>query len=71
MAGTAPKTKAKKTLRVVGVAEAAEILGIRKQNLYRLRSNGELPEPIEELAAGPVWDRAEMEKCARERAKRK
>lgn len=56
---------------LVGVAESAEILGIRKQNLYRLRDNGELPDPRVELASGPVWDRKAMEECAKERRKAK
>lgn len=39
----------------VGVAEVADILGVSKQRVSELRGGPGFPEPVTELAAGPVW----------------
>ncbi len=41
--------------RFVGVAEIAGMLGVTKQRVSELRGTPGFPEPVAELAAGPVW----------------
>ena len=48
--------------QLVGVKEAAEILGWDPRRVATYRSRGSFPEPIAELAAGPVWTRRQIEK---------
>lgn len=59
---------------LVGVGEASEMIGLPKPRIARLREQGRMPEPIAELAAGPVWIQPEVEELAatlaRERAAR-
>jgi hypothetical protein len=52
--------------KYVGLAEAARILGVKKQNV---RSLAALPKP-EELMAGPIWKRTVIEAFAEERKAR-
>jgi len=40
---------------LVGVAEGAAILKVSKQRVSELRDRPGFPEPIAELASGPVW----------------
>lgn len=48
--------------RLVGTAEAAAILRVERPRIGRWRALGnKLPEPIAELAAGPVWLRSDIE----------
>jgi electron transfer flavoprotein alpha/beta subunit len=52
---------------VVGVTRAAEILGIPKPNVSRMRRQGRMPEPLEQDGPGaPVFVRSEVEALARE-----
>ncbi|WP_010501332.1 helix-turn-helix transcriptional regulator [Paenibacillus elgii] len=46
---------------LVGLSEAAEILGWSKQqiNVYLMR--GKFPEPIQRLASGPIWTQKRIE----------
>ncbi len=39
-----------------GVAEVAELLCISKSALAERRRRGRFPEPLVELACGPIWD---------------
>lgn len=41
--------------RIMGVAEAAALLGVSKQRVVELRRDGRLPREIAQLASGPVW----------------
>lgn len=50
----------------VGVAEAAEVLGLPKPRIYRLQEQGRMPEPVLELQSGPLFLRAEVEALAAE-----
>jgi hypothetical protein len=43
------------TRRLVGVAEAAAILGWDKRRVATYVKRGSFPEPVEELAGGRVW----------------
>lgn len=47
-----------------GTAEAAESLDLPKSHMYRLRDSGRLPEPVAELANGPVFIGAEIDALA-------
>jgi hypothetical protein len=55
-------------LRLGGVHEVAELLGIGKSALADRRRGLGFPKPLAELACGPVWDLDEIEdyKLARE-----
>ena len=61
-------------LDLVGVTEAAELLGISKAALCERRRRSLLggepvgfPEPVAELRCGPVWRRGQLERYRRER----
>lgn len=47
--------------RLVGVAEAAELLGWKKQKVATYITRGVFPEPIQRLASGPIWLRSQIE----------
>jgi predicted DNA-binding transcriptional regulator AlpA len=49
---------------IVGTTEAAELLGMSRQRIHELRSAGRFPEPMVELAAGPIWLRRAIEAFA-------
>jgi hypothetical protein len=46
---------------LVGSKEAAELLGVERPRIGRLQRQGVMPEPLFELAAGPVWLRSQVE----------
>lgn len=51
---------------VVGVTQAAEMLGVPKSNISRLRSQGRMPEPVPQEGPGaPVWLKPEVEELAK------
>jgi serine/threonine protein kinase len=43
-------------MRMGGVTEVAEMLGVSRQRLAKLRERADFPDPLGELAQGPVWD---------------
>jgi eukaryotic-like serine/threonine-protein kinase len=43
-------------VRVGGVTEVADVLGVSRQRLAKLRDRADFPSPLGELAQGPVWD---------------
>ena len=45
---------------LLGVAEAAEFLGVSKTRVGNLREQSYFPEPAVELASGPVWRRIDL-----------
>jgi predicted DNA-binding transcriptional regulator AlpA len=45
---------------LVGIAEAAAYLGIRKQRIWRLIQQGSMPKPVGSLTCGQVWIREEL-----------
>jgi hypothetical protein len=51
---------------LVGVAEAAEILGWDKRRIITYVNRGSFPEPLTSLASGRVWLREDVEAYARE-----
>jgi len=47
--------------QLVGVAEAAKIIGVKKPNFIRdFVSKNWFPKPIAELASGRIWNREEI-----------
>jgi hypothetical protein len=48
-------------LDLVGVTEAAEILGTTANAISSRRARGSLPEPIVTLSCGPIWHRGDIE----------
>ena len=45
---------------LLGVAETAELLGVSKTRVGNLREQSYFPEPVVELASGPVWRRIDL-----------
>jgi serine/threonine protein kinase len=43
-------------MRMGGVTEVAEMLGVSRQRVAKLRGRPDFPDPLGELAQGPVWD---------------
>ena len=58
--------------RLVGVAEAATLLGWDRRRIFTYLSRGSFPEPVAGLASGRVWLRSDIEAFAqtRRRARR-
>lgn len=50
---------------LLGVGEAAAVLGVARQRLYQLRARVDFPAPFVELACGPIWLRDDIEAFAR------
>lgn len=48
-------------LDLVGLAEAADVLGVTPGVVSSRRSRGSFPEPIVTLKSGPVWHRSDIE----------
>lgn len=40
---------------LAGSQEVAQILGVSRQQLRNLIARGDFPEPVAQLACGPVW----------------
>lgn len=58
-------------LDLVGTAEAAAMLGVERPRIGRWKKKGVLPEPVCEIAAGPVWFRWQIEEVKGERERRR
>jgi hypothetical protein len=50
--------------RIVGVAEAAEIMGWDKRRVVTYIDRGQFPEPLTSLASGRIWLREDIESFA-------
>jgi len=46
---------------LVGTQEVRKILGLSRQRLHELRSEGRFPQPVLDLASGPLWLRPAVE----------
>jgi hypothetical protein len=55
---------------LVGVAEVAAMLGVRKSGLANRRKAPVFPAPVAQLAAGPVWTREQIVAYAADRSDR-
>lgn len=49
---------------LAGVAEAAEVMGWDKRRVITYIDRGRFPEPVQSLASGRVWLRADVERYA-------
>lgn len=59
-------------LDLVGTAEAADnVLHVERPRIGRWRKAGLMPPPLGEIAAGPVWDRSQIEATVPERERRR
>jgi len=52
--------------QIVGVAEAAEIMGWDKRRVVTYLDRGQFPEPLTSLASGRIWLREDIERFADE-----
>jgi predicted DNA-binding transcriptional regulator AlpA len=52
--------------RLMGTTEIAKLLGVSRQRVGQLAQGGTFPEPVARLAAGPIWESADIERWARE-----
>ena len=53
-------------IQLMGTAEIAKLLGVSRQRVSQLSHSDGFPEPVARLAAGPVWQTADVERWARE-----
>lgn len=49
---------------LVGLMDAAQMLGVPKPRVYRLEEQGRMPEPVAKLSSGPVYLRSEVQALA-------
>lgn len=56
---------------LIGTAEAADILQVERPRIGRWKKNRLLPEPMLELASGPIWQRQDIEAVLEERERRR
>jgi len=52
-------------MEYVGARELALLLGLGDEEVGELAAAGDFPEPLMELASGPVWELADIEDWAR------
>jgi predicted DNA-binding transcriptional regulator AlpA len=50
----------------MGTTEIAKLLGVSRQRVGQLAQAESFPEPVARLAAGPIWESADIERWARE-----
>ncbi len=50
-----------RALRLAGLAETAEMLGVTKRTALEYTKRDDFPDPLARLASGPVWDAADVE----------
>jgi hypothetical protein len=56
-------------VKLAGVREAAEIFHVSRQRVSQLDAEGKLPDPIDRIAAGPVWKASDLELMAKKRGR--
>jgi predicted DNA-binding transcriptional regulator AlpA len=49
---------------LAGLAEVAAICGVTKDTALKYARRSDFPKPLDRLAAGPVWSRADVEAWA-------
>jgi hypothetical protein len=55
---------------LLGSQEVAELLGLTREGVRQRRRHPDFPEPIQTLAATPVWTRDQIVEYARQRSER-
>jgi hypothetical protein len=58
------------TPELVGVSEAASLLGWDRRRVATYAQRGVFPEPVASLASGRVWRREDVEAFGRQRVRR-
>jgi hypothetical protein len=53
--------KAEQPLKLAGSKEASRMLGIPYDTFHTMRKRRQLPEPVAELACGPIWLVSDLE----------
>src|SRR3954454_13617899 len=56
---------------LAGAAEAADILGVTRQQVDRLAARPDFPKPVAVLRAGRIWRTRDIERWARQHADRR
>jgi predicted DNA-binding transcriptional regulator AlpA len=51
-------------VRIVGLAEIAELFGVSKRTASRYALRGDFPRPVARLRAGPIWMEDEVRSWA-------
>jgi len=54
------RRESRRTSPAVGMAEAADLLGVTRQRIHQYIQQGRFPQPVAELRAGPVWARDDV-----------
>jgi len=54
-------------VRLAGVREVAELLGVSRQRVSQLAEKPDFPKPLDRIAAGPVWRLADVKAWAKGR----
>lgn len=57
-------------LRLMGLTEIAEALGISRQRVDQLTRREDFPKPAAVLASGRIWKTEDIEKWAREEGRK-
>jgi hypothetical protein len=71
LAGEEAALVVQETPDLVGVSEAASILGWDRRRVATYVARGAFPSPLASLASGRVWRREDVEAFARDRRRRK
>jgi predicted DNA-binding transcriptional regulator AlpA len=50
-----------KSLRIVGVAEIKDLIGVSRQRVYQMAKKPDFPRPYATMAQGQVWQTGEIE----------
>ena len=55
---------------LMGAQEVADLIGVTRQGVSHIaKTDPNFPEPVAVLAGGRVWERADIEKWAREKGR--
>jgi len=57
-------------MKLGGVSEIANVLGVSRQQVANLKERPDFPEPIAEIASGPIWDLDQFERWVSSGARR-
>lgn len=61
----APNSPPVMSPELAGLAEIAEMLRVTKRTAWTYTQRHDFPEPLDRLASGPVWRRADVEAWAK------
>jgi len=48
-------------VRLAGIAEIADLLGVSRQRVTQLTKQDTFPEPLQRLRMGPVWKLSDIQ----------